>query len=280
MSIPRTAVDNHFTAWMDNPNDPTIPNAIHSADGAKEYGFQAALVGGVTVYGWCIPTIFEAVGEDWIDTGWADVHFRRPTYPGDEMTIQALPASDESWTLTAHKVGGETCIRGEFGLGKAPWLDILELSSRLPTDPPLEERERLTLQNAPVGKDLRTLPLSITEDEVRQHARDMMRTTNPLFVGEHPVIHPFFLVRNMMTLLAYSYDYGRPSIHASSHIQNFARIPAGDELVITGHFVAAYEQRGHHYAVFDGSVLSAADGREFARLRHTNIFQVARREIA
>ncbi|MEO9256657.1 MAG: hypothetical protein ABI305_14060 [Tepidiformaceae bacterium] len=81
-------------------------------------------------------------------------------------------------------------------------------------------------------------------------------------------------------LLAYSYDYGRPSIHASSHIQNFARIPAGQELALTGHFVAAYEQRGHHYAVFDGSVRSVADGREFARLRHTNIFQVAHRENA
>lgn len=84
----------------------------------------------------------------------------------------------------------------------------------------------------------------------------MMRTADPLFTGDTPVIHPFFLVRNMMTLLAYSYDYGRPSIHAGSHIQNFARIPAGEELALTGHFAAAYEQRGHHYAVFDGSVRS------------------------
>jgi hypothetical protein len=196
------------------------------------------------------------------------------------MTVEAIPAEGESWTLAAKKAGGETCIRGEFGLGEAPWLDILELSRRVDADPALDERERLTLENAPVGKDLRTLPLQITAEEVRQHARDMMRTDNPLFIGETPVVHPFFLVRNMMTLLAYSYDYGRPSIHASSHVQNFARIPAGEDLVMTGHFVAAYEQRGHHYAVFDGNVLSAKDGREFARVRHTNIFKVAHRESA
>ena len=279
MSAP-IAVENHFTAWMQNPNDPTIPNAIHSADGAREYGFQAALVGGVTVYGWCIPTIFDAVGEDWLDDGWVDVHFRRPTYPGDEMIVQALPGDGGAWSLTANKVGGETAIRGEFGLGEAPWLGTLELSAHREPDPPLDVRERLTLENAPIGQDLRTLPFEISADEIRSHARDMMRTDNALFAGDHPYVHPFFPVRQMITLLSYSYDYGRPSIHASSHVQNFSRIPAGEKLLLTGHFIAAYEQRGHHYAVFDGNLISATDGREFTRLRHTNIFKVAHRNSA
>jgi hypothetical protein len=280
MPASTTPIETRFTAWMDNPNDPTIPNAIHSADGAKEYGFQAALVGGVTVYGWCIPTILKAAGESWLDTGWIDVHFRRPTYPGDELTVTANPSGDDLWTLTANKAGDETCIRGEFGLGEAPWLNILELSSHRDADPPLDQRERLTLENAPIGKDLRTMPVLITADEIRAHARDAMRTADPLFAGEHPVVHPFFPIRHMMNLLSYSYDYGRPSIHASSHVQNYARIPAGEDLILTGHFVAAYEQRGHHYAVFDGNLLSATDGREFTRIRHTNIFKIAPRDSA
>ena len=40
----------HFRAFMENP-DEEKSNAIHSTSGAKDYGFQGALVGGATVYG-------------------------------------------------------------------------------------------------------------------------------------------------------------------------------------------------------------------------------------
>lgn len=273
-----TTVEKRFTAWMENPNDPTIRNAIHAADGARQYGYQAALVGGVTVYGWCVPTILEAAGESWLDNGWAEVHFRRPTYPGDEMTVRATPA-DGVWAIAAEKQGGETCVRGRFGLGDAPWLGMLERSSRLDPDPDLEQREWLTMENAPVGNDLRTLPLNISADEARETATQQLRETNPLFTGDQPLVHPGTIARHMMTLLAYSYDYGRPSIHVSTHVQHLARVESGQELALTGHFVGAYEQKGHHYAIFDGTLITP-EGRELARIRHTNIFKVAKRESA
>ena len=269
-------VQNRFTAWMENPNDPTLRNAIHAADGARQYGYKAALVGGVTVYGWCVPSILEAVGESWLDTGWAELNFRRPTYPDDEMTVTAIDDSG-TWTLTADKSGGETCIRGQFGLGLAPWLDTITRSSRLEADEQPSEREWLTLENAPIGKDLLTLPIAISADEARSLAVKPLRATEAVFTGERPLLHPSTIARQMMNLLSYSFDYGRPSIHVSSHLQYLARIEAGQDLRLTGHFVNAYAQKGHHYAQFDGTLLDA-DGNELARMRHTNIFKVARRE--
>lgn len=271
-------VVNHFTAWMENPNDPTLQNKIHAADGAKQYGFQAALVGGVTVYGWMVPTILEAAGESWLDHGWTELHFRRPTYPGDQMTVTATPIA-EGWELSADKQTGETCIRGSAGLGDAPWLGMLERSSHLEADPPLEQKEWLTLENAPIGQDIRTMPLLISKEEAREIAKKQLRDTNPLFNGDSPLIHPYSLARNMISLVAYSYDYGRPSIHASSHIQHLARVHAGEQLALTGRFINAYERNGHHYAVVDGVYLDGV-GREVARIRHTNIFKVAKRESA
>ncbi|MFN8508867.1 MAG: MaoC family dehydratase [Dehalococcoidia bacterium] len=277
MPATREVIENRFTAWMDNPNDPTISNKIHAADGAKEYGFQAALVGGVTVYGWCVPTILQAAGEGWLDNGWAEVHFRRPTYPGDEMTIRATPLDDGSWGFVAEKQGGEVCIRGQFGLGEGPFNDTFELSKRLPADPPLEQREWLTLENAPVGKDLRTLPINISAEEAREISKRQLRETNPLFVGENPVLNPSLVARQMMTLLSYTVDYGKPSIHVSSHIQNLRRIPAGVPLALTGHYVKAWADR-HHYGAFDGDYVSPDGSVEYARIRHTNIFRVAKKD--
>ena len=277
-STSSSPVENRFTAWMDNPNDPTLRNAIHAADGARQYGFQAALVGGVTVYGWSIPSILEAAGESWLDSGWAEVRFRRPTYPGDEMTVRAEPDS-EAWQLSLTKQTGETCISGQFGLGTAPWLDMLTRSARLDPDPEPETREWLTLENAPIGTDLLTLPINISEEEARGIATNQYREKNSLFIGERPLIHPATIARHMMTLLANSFDYGRPSIHVSTHVQHLGRVYAGRELALTGHFVNAYEKKGHHYSEFDGTLLTR-DHQELARLRHTNIIKVAKREDA
>lgn len=277
MATART-IEKRFTAWMEHPNDPTIPNKIHAADGAQQYGFKAALVGGVTLYGWCIPTILEAVGEGWLDHGWVEVHFKRPTYPDDEMTIKAVLRDDGAWDMTASKTDGEVCIRASFGLGDAPFARVYELSDRMPADPPRENRERLTLDNAPVGQDLLTMPVEITPEEAREAMAKHLREENPLFTGTNAVVHPWAVARQMMSLLAYSYDYGKPSIHVSSHIQNLKRIPVGAKLALTGHFVRAYEQNGHHCAVFDGSYRDTA-GNEYARVRHTNIFNVRKRDM-
>ncbi len=276
----RETIVNTFTAWMENDNDPTINNKIHAADGAKEYGFRSALVGGVTVYGWCVPTFLQAAGESWLDNGWVEVYFRRPTYPGDELTIKAIPTDENNWDFTAEKQTGETCLRGRFGMGNAPWLDTLELSKRLPADPPLEEREWLTLESAPVGKNLRTMPLNISVEEANEIADKHLRDTNPLFHGDNALIHPFVVARQMISLLTYSMDYGKPSIHMSSQIQNIRRIPAGVPLAYTGHYIKTWEQNGHHCGAFDGNLVSDDGSVEYARVRHANIFKVAKKENA
>ena len=62
-----------ITAFLDGPDSPDISNPIHSTEVATQYGFRAALVGGVTVYGWTVPAIIGALGEGWLERGWADV---------------------------------------------------------------------------------------------------------------------------------------------------------------------------------------------------------------
>jgi hypothetical protein len=99
---------------------------------------------------------------------------------------------------------------------------------------------------------------------------------SPLFTGDRPLVHPSVIARQMITLLGHSYEYGRPAIHASSHIQHLAGAHAGQDFILTGHFTDAWEKGGHHYAMIDDD-LFAADGTEIAQLRHTNIFGVAKR---
>lgn len=270
-----------FTAIMKDQNDPDMMkrNKIHTKDGGSAYGFRGALIGGVTIYGWCIPAILEAFGEDWLDRGWIYIQFRRPTYPDERVNVEVTRDGSGLHHLEATKDGGnggEVCLRAELGIGDAPWLDQFVLSKKMEADPKTDDLEWITLENAPVGRDIRTLSYTVTAEEARQLGREQLQPLD-LFTGDEPLVHPSVIARHMITLLAHSYHYGNPSIHASSHIQNFSRARAGQTFTLTGHMIDAYEKNGHHYSVVDGDLFDES-GREITRIRHTNIFKVAKKE--
>jgi len=267
--------ERRITAFMEDPDNMNIGNVIHANQGAQEYGYRAALVGGVIVYGWTVPAILQAAGHEWLENGWIDVSFRRPTYPGDEMTALATERAGGVFDLVMTNQDGETCLSGELGLGRAPWFDELKMPSRRQAEPRPDQLPQLTPESAPVRRDLRPMAVPISKDDARRFSLDREQEQDPAFIGDTPLLHPGWIAGRMTPLIHHSYTYG-PAIHARGHIQNLARAEAGQTVTVAGHFRQAYERKGHHYAVIEG-VIIAEDGRELARLRHTTIFQVAKR---
>lgn len=271
--------ENVVTAFLDGPDNPNIPNAIHSTEGAKDYGYQAALVGGVTVWGWATPTILELLGERWLEDGWAMVRFRRPTYPGDELTVRVdEPDADGAHEFRLTKADGENALVGTVGLGKAAWLEELAQPQRRTAEERPAELPQMTLDLARAAGDIRPMATAITAEEAREFALEKQRTTLPLFLGEQPRVHPGWIAGRPIRLLHHTFDYG-PAIHAGSHIQHLAPFESGQTITQTARIVDAYERKGHHYAVVD-CLLMGEDGTELVRVRHTTIFQVAKRDNA
>jgi hypothetical protein len=274
-TTPRT-FESKITAFMENPDAPRPENPIHSTGGAQEYGYRAALVGGVTVYGWAASTILEALGERWLWDGWVDVSFRRPTYPGQGMTTRVTEGDDGVWDFAMVNDEGDSALSGQVGLGRAPWFDMFELPQNRTAEERPAELPQLTLEDAPVGRDLRPMAVTLGVEEARQFAIEREAASEAVFTeAERPLLHPGWIAGRMTPFVHHSYDYG-PAIHARSHIQHLARAEAGQTLTVAGHMLRAYERKGHHYHETDG-VLLAEDGTELAYLRHTSIFNVAKR---
>ena len=123
----RTKIENTVVAYLDNDDSPDITNPIHSTEVAKAYGFDGPLVGGVTVWGWATETILTALGEDWLEQGWAEYSFRHPTFPGDQLTVRATLDEDSpvaSWTVEMVNQEDITCVSGAVGLGKLTLIHI------------------------------------------------------------------------------------------------------------------------------------------------------------
>jgi acyl dehydratase len=263
-----------ITAFLDGPDSKDISNPIHSTEVAAQYGFKAALVGGVTVYGWTVPAILAALGESWLEDGWVDVNFRRPVYPGDDMTASVAEGEGERFTLEMTNGAGERCLVGEVGRGTAPWLGELQLPQRRLAEERPATIPYLTIENAPVGQDLRPMAVHLSWGDAAAYALEKQADSGPLWTGKEARIHPGWLASKINPLLHHSYDHS-PAIHTRSQIQHFAPAVPGQTLTFAGRFVDAFERKGHHYAVIDGVMLSA-DGKELARLRHTTIFRVAK----
>ncbi len=267
-----TVGERTITAFLDGEDSPTISNPIHSTEVASQYGFRGALVGGVTVYGWFTPALLEVLGDRWLRDGWADVRFRRPTFPGDVMTARAELSAEGTATLAMLNPEGVATIEGTAGTGKAPWFEELAAPTGRPAEPKPAAVPQLTLESAPEGQLLRPMLVPWMEADATVYAEKLQKDESGRFTGAGGLIHPGWIAARMTPLLKHSYDYG-PSIHIRTQVQHLAAAPSGQAFTVEGKFLRAYEQNGHHVAELDGSLM-AEDGAEVARLRHTTIFRI------
>ena len=271
-----TPVEQAIQAFLPHEDSEDISNPIHSSATAQRYGFKAALVGGVTVWGWATPAILEALGAGWLDRGWADFAFRQPTYPGDTLAVRVAPGSDagpDAWSVTMTNQDGILCVVGSGGLGDAPWMDEYVTPGRLLAAPAPDPKPALTLETAPIGLDWRPNGEEVPVPLMQEFAGHGQRSTDPLFIGDRPRLHPAFIAGRAERLMRHNVSIPN-SIHTRSRVQHLAPAFAGQRVTTAGQFLEAYERKGHHIANFD-CLVQGQDGTPLARLRHWTIFRVA-----
>ncbi len=272
----RTTIENTVVAYLDNDDNPDITNPIHSTEVAKSYGFDGPLVGGVTVWGWATDTILAALGEGWLEEGWAEYSFRQPTFPGDTLIVRARlneGSSAASWTVEMINQSEEVCVSGMVGLGKAEWLDeLVKPRSMGPTSEPGNKRP-LTLENADIGKDWSAMELDFSEETSAEFIAQKQRTDNPLFTDKNAVAHPSWTAGWAEILLRHNFAIPS-SMHTRSRVQHHRKIPVGTSVIGGAHLIDAYERKAHHFANYD-VLLVDGEGVELAQLRHWTIFKIA-----
>ena len=272
----RTILQNTVVAYLNNEDSPDISNPIHSTEVAKAYGFDGPLVGGVTVWGWATDTILEALGDEWLEDGWAEYSFRHPTFPGDTLTIKAESYEDPqsvSWEVKMINQSDEVCVVGKVGLGKAEWAH--ELIRPLLMEPIQEslQKELLTLENAEPGKDWRAMKVEFSKEAAREFTTQKQVTDNPLFVGENVIAHPSWTAGWAEKLLRHNFEIPS-SMHTRSWIQHLSKLTTATSVTGGAHLIDAYERKAHHFANFD-VLLVDQNGHDIAQIRHWTIFKIA-----
>ncbi len=269
MSTP--TIERSITAFLDGEDSLEIDNIIHSTAGAARFGFEGALVGGVTVYSWAVPALIEGLGEDWLDSGWIDFRLRRPVYPGDEITTRVTP-TDSGVEFSMAKETGEVCIAGAAGLGEAEFYRDLAVAQRRVAEPAADPPTLLLPDNLPVGEDLPAMAVPMSTDDAAAYADQFARDPHPRWRGDDARLHPGWIAGRCTRLIRHTYTY-RAGIHAGSQIQMLAPMRAGQTLIVSGHMTDGYRRKLHEYCLLDVTI-SSESGEDLARLRHRTIYHV------
>lgn len=116
-----------IVSFLDGPDHGQVANAVHSSSGAKQFGYKKALVGGVTVYSWCVSSILKVcfrlrfcdrlhqiLGEQWLDFGYIEFHLKRPIFPEEKLTIRLFKISSNQIRVQLSNDSGKPCLEGTF----------------------------------------------------------------------------------------------------------------------------------------------------------------------
>jgi hypothetical protein len=244
------------------------PSNVHSDLGAAKYGFKKALVFAVSVYGWSVPMVIEALGERWVSDGWTDIRFRRPVHHGDVVMATVTTDGDGRATLEVVRDGGDVVTAAELGVGTAPWAADFHRSPLGPAVDPPDPKPLITRETAPVGQ---ALPILRFEPGWGPEG------TEPITLGGREVVNPATLASRMSGYGRAVFSYtDNTSLDVRRHVQHMDLIAADEPLTVAGFMRASYERRGNDYAEYDGTVYGG-DGRLVALVRHTVVVRVAPR---
>ncbi len=247
-------------AVLDPPEIGAV-NPIH-AEGAKAYGFDGAVVGGISTYALACAAVVAELGDGWLDRGWAEVAFRAPVYVGEHLRT----AVDGDGRLVQSKDDGTVTIDGRVGLGDGPWLTELAIPDRLVAEPSPDDLPWLDPAELPVGTDY--LPMAIRLDEAKARRYEVER------VGSAPEgrltrMHPSWVPGRMTPLIRHSAQFGA-GIHTSGLIQHLAPLVVPETYTVAARWVDSTERKGRWWSTTDAVIL-ASDGHEVARCRQVAI---------
>ena len=254
---------------------PEYAGTIHDDASARTYGYRAALVPGIILYGYMADMVVHAWGHDWVTRGTMQSRSRRPAYEGDKLLIVAETVREDadgrSVDMELRDGEGNIVATGRATLPHAaPVMPDLADFPVLPIAHPLPP---VAAGGFKVGDRFGSKAETITAEALRD-SLDLFGQRWPSYAAEgliHPSRYPQFATHNAL----HSYALPTPSIFVSAVTQHLDVAHVGATLSSSGYVTAEYERKGNRY--IDQRHLVFADGRPVALVLRTSIY-AARKE--
>jgi acyl dehydratase len=258
-----------FTAIADPP-EVQKANPIHGDAGAK-FGYDGAIVAGISTYGWAAQAIIAELGEGWLNNGWSETFYRAGVYVDDKLTSSVEPDGDGAWTIDQTNEADTSTVTGTCGLGRASWSQDFDLPNRRSAEPAVDRPPRLDPTAVPTYEDYPPMEIDVTRELAIDWATTRLADPDPRYVtGDNPALHPSWVPGQMTPLIRHSYRFGI-GVHAIGRVQHLAPIQAGQKVVVAGRWTEAWQKKDRQWSTTD-AVFTSEDGTDLAYCRQTVVF--------
>lgn len=225
----------------------------NSFKSAKQFGFEQPLVGGTTVYSWCVDSIVAYLGIKWLQSGkfqllfcfiffihsflfscsfmffqkgWIDLKFISPVFPSDEVIIEIFNKDSKynsnelecfvKMTSTSRK-SNKLLFSAIAGNGVAPFLSEFSIPRINTSINQKFEKRKLTSETAPYGQDILPSFAPFSRFSSQTYSNQFAKTENSNLWFDF--MHPGWLSARMTIVLNQSLKH-LPAIHTRSQIQH------------------------------------------------------------
>ena len=240
-------------------------NRIHSDGAARTFGFDAALVPGVAVFGHMTRPLVESLGAAWLGGYSADVRLIKPTYDGDELAIEH---SEEAGEHLVRCTGRGVLIAEMRSRAEVP---AVEAMAAVPGGSPVDGKPEIAWDLIHVGE---AFPAFRWSPDLEEQALYAGHVNDDLPLWQTDLLHPHGVL--WMANTALSRRFRLPAwLHVGSRILFREPVRIGDKIEVRAVPVEKWRRKGHEF--IELYVAYVVDDVVKTEIRHTAIFKIASR---
>ena len=241
-------------------------NRMHSDGTARAFGFDAALVPGVAVFGHMTRPLVASLGAAWLEGHEAEIRLIKPAYDGDTLTVEH--AEEKGEHLVRCTARGVLIAEMRSRAARPP----SDPMAGLPGGEPVDGKPEIAFDLIRVGEPF---PAFVWKPGRNEHVRYASQVDDDLPIWHGELLHPHAVLSTANRAL--SNRFRLPAwLHVGSRIVFRDPLRHGEEIEVRAVPVEKWRRKGHEF--IDLYVAYVAGGRVKTEIRHTAIFTIAPRE--
>ncbi|MBV1877822.1 MAG: hypothetical protein KUG79_09295 [Pseudomonadales bacterium] len=227
-------------------------NLIHSDEMANSYGFQGALVPGVTISAYLMHPAIEAWGIEWLEHGKADIVIHKPLYDGYAFKVQLSEVSNTAYQARLIDQAGSHCATAHCLLIDPQVLKKTANEHARRQDPLFNHDHDIQAASHQTLKYLQQngmCALATAWDgstPMATYLQDPTSMPDIFNASGHSLANGAYMLGLTNSVLAGNV-YMNPWIHLQTTSQNYQMVTLGTQLVIECDIENLFEKKGHEF---------------------------------
>lgn len=251
----------------------THENRIHSDEIAAKFGFEGALVPGVTVFGLTSIPLTQKLGADWLTGTTVHTRFLKPAYDGDSLDVFLTHSADAHEAQCRNSNGVLLCtIKVESSVPGPEFAQFNFALNASPTPADRSAREEISWDRIHEQQPFPARPWHPTSADNAKYASEVDDQHSAFTPQGNRLVHPHLILAQANTVLVDEFEM--PAwIHVGSEARLHRPLLADEAYRVFATPTRKWKHKGHEFVTV--YMAYEQNNEPVTEVWHTAIYRVA-----